>query len=354
MVDVLVFGTGSGCEKMLLEINMEKINVVAFIDNNPKKQNMIFNEKIIILPNEIEEYKFNYIIICSEYYKEIITQLQQLNIDKNRILSWYYYSNDQDFKSEYNNKILNELRIPTSNYFIELRNNKKEKKMSNDIIKSLPDSESFKKFDMKYYNKNYSKKLGMISDCIQPISFCEKVVEILLDECRGYLKSNSNLRVLDIGCGAGGFSEAFRRKGFYVKGIDYSKVAIGRARSNYVQCEFLEMDATNPVFNKEKFDLLFMRGLSIVINTHDLNIIKEILNKYFYCVNDGGIFIVVASTNFTGRENGSETVNFTVEEIKELATIVKFKYVDILYPEEKIIRLKKFDEKKFFYLVLQK
>lgn len=355
MTNILVFGTGSGCQKMLLQLDMNKINILAFVDNDLNKQSSIFcNRKIISVMN-IGEYTFDYIIISSEYYKEIMIQLKETGISKDKILSWYYYNNDSELNSEYNNKILNEISIITSNYFLEFKDKiiANLKKNTNDNL--LLNRKVFKSFDKEYYNKNYSKAEAVLRDCTPSISYCEKIIDILLNKYKLKIKnSNESLKVLDIGCGEGYFLEAIRRKGFSVHGIDYSEVAIENASNKFKQCKFSVMDATNPRFNEEKFDVLFMRGLSIVINTHNLELIKEIVDKYFDFLNDGGIFILSASTNFTGIESDSETVNLTIEEIRRLSEIIKFQFVDILYPEEEIIRIKKFNEKVFYYLILKK
>lgn len=351
MINIVIFGTGSGCKKMLLKLDYKIVNIIAFVDNDKVKQGKIFNEKSIISPGELKKCEYNYVLICSEYYKEIINQLLDQGIDRKRILTWYYYPDDGELNKNINNKILNDISIPTSKYFINFKNSTNRKIEEIYMI----NKDNFNMLDKEYYNNNYSELLNDTKDCNPQLEYCEKVINNLIkNEKFNYKDEYKNLNVLDVGCGLGGFSEAFRKNGFSVLGIDYSSSAINEARKRYSQCKFQEMDATNPQLRKERFDIIFMRGLSITINTHNLYLIKDIMDKYYNYLNYGGIFIFSSSTNFSGIESGTETVNLTLEEIKKLSEIVKYKFVDILYLENSINKIKCFNEKNFFYLILQK
>ncbi|ENK1242708.1 class I SAM-dependent methyltransferase [Clostridium botulinum] len=350
MYNILVFGTGSGCERMIKQLDMDKTDILAFIDNDLNKHNTIFYTKKIISPMRISEYEFDYIIVSSEYYKEIITQLKDMNIDEDKIITWYYHPSENKINCDHNNKVLNKIiNTNSTDYFLKLKDEKSLNIHGKNTENILSNIDAFKSFDKHYYNEKYLKEKNIVS-----VSYCEKVIDNLLDKCNIKREKHNNLIALDIGCSEGHFSEAIRRKGFFVHGIDYSEVAIENARSRFRQCDFSIMDATNPIFNKEKFDFLFMRGLSLVINTHNLYFIKKIIDRYYNFTNDDGIFIFSSSTNFTGEETKAETVNLTLEEIRKLGEMVKFRSVDIVYVEEEIKRIKQFNDKIFCYLILRK
>ena len=97
MTNILIFGTGSGCKKALQQLNFKKVNIIAYIDNDPNKRDNIFHNKKIISPEEVTKFDYDYIIICSEYYNEMIKQLEKLGVRREKVLIWYYYCNDNSF-----------------------------------------------------------------------------------------------------------------------------------------------------------------------------------------------------------------------------------------------------------------
>lgn len=81
--------------------------------------------------------------------------------------------------------------------------------------------------------------------------------------CR-YLKKSDT--VLVIGCGGGRESIALAKKGFKVTGIDFVKECIESARANAAQenldIEFIQLDITEPLFQKErKFNTIMFPAL---------------------------------------------------------------------------------------------
>ena len=138
----------------------------------------------------------------------------------------------------------------------------------------------------------------------------------------GYIRSNGSL--LDVGCATGYYTEAFRKIGYQVTGIDYSEVAIEQASATFPLCKFVHMNGFEPIFN-HKFDVIFCKGFSGA-NTHDLQFISSWINKYMGYLNEGGRFIFSFSSDFTGKEREGETVNLTAEEIQRLAKMVNGQY----------------------------
>ncbi|MCI9078949.1 MAG: hypothetical protein HFH68_08505 [Lachnospiraceae bacterium] len=85
-MDILIFGSGNSAtfyikdNKEYFENNIE---ILAFIDNNTKKQGSKFIEKEVISPNVISNYNYDAILICSVYEEEIYEQLvNEIGISK--------------------------------------------------------------------------------------------------------------------------------------------------------------------------------------------------------------------------------------------------------------------------------
>ena len=92
------------------------------------------------------------------------------------------------------------------------------------------------------------------------------MAERWMKEIRGQLPEGKKLRILDVGCGAGFFSILLAKEGYQVTGIDLTPDMIKNARllaeEEKVSCEFQVMDAENPEFQEETFDVVISRNLT--------------------------------------------------------------------------------------------
>lgn len=89
MLNILIFGTGNGCEKLLETLNYKNVKILAFIDSNQFKHNTIFCNKYIIGAYEINKYNYDFIIIASQFYDEILCVLEKEKIEKQKIINFY-------------------------------------------------------------------------------------------------------------------------------------------------------------------------------------------------------------------------------------------------------------------------
>ena len=106
MSKVIIFGTGkiySDYQEIL-----EASDIVAFVDNDIRKQGKYINGIEIIAPSKIENLEYEYIVIATVYYKEVYNQLKSLRISERKILSYvelyqlgdYIYQAKLYFKEE--------------------------------------------------------------------------------------------------------------------------------------------------------------------------------------------------------------------------------------------------------------
>lgn len=88
---VLIFGTGSYMKKVKNALK-NNIEIVAFIDN----QNTVkYIENILVIsPDEIYKFEFDYIIIASMYSNEMHQQLLRLNIERKKIIDIFDFINN--------------------------------------------------------------------------------------------------------------------------------------------------------------------------------------------------------------------------------------------------------------------
>ncbi len=116
------------------------------------------------------------------------------------------------------------------------------------------------------------------------------MAERWIKEIRKQLPEGKKLRILDVGCGAGFFSVLLAREGHQVTGIDLTPDMIKNARQlaeeEKVSCEFQVMDAENPNFPDETFDVVISRNL-----TWTLPHVKHAYKEWVRVLKKGGVLL---------------------------------------------------------------
>jgi len=85
---ILLFGTSGGLQEALEMLDMDKIEVIKYLDNDSEKHGILYNGIEVIDPNHIDNYQYDFIVITSRtYFQEIYKQLISLNVDKSKIVS---------------------------------------------------------------------------------------------------------------------------------------------------------------------------------------------------------------------------------------------------------------------------
>lgn len=90
MYNVIIFGTGQTSRVVRSGLSAD-VNIVAYCDNNNAKWNTIFNGKVVIPPYEIVNYKYDCIIIASQFNDEIYNQLIEMGVDSKNIFQFFKY-----------------------------------------------------------------------------------------------------------------------------------------------------------------------------------------------------------------------------------------------------------------------
>ena len=161
------------------------------------------------------------------------------------------------------------------------------------------------------YNEYFSRKTNRWSSTNPRET--SKIADNILKWLKQFGLSKEALILLDVGCGTGFFTKAFRDLNINSIGLDYSEVAIQKAQKLFSDISFIQMNGFDPKLNRQ-FDLIFCRGFS-GFNTHDLNFVASWVNRYVPYLTKGGYFILGYSSDFSGKEMEGETVNHSKSEL---------------------------------------
>lgn len=89
MIKLIIFGTGVGLNKLLKAIAYEHIKIVAIVDNDHKK----WGNSICLLqvqsPDVIKNLEFDFIVIASQSYNQILQQLLMMGIDRKNLINFF-------------------------------------------------------------------------------------------------------------------------------------------------------------------------------------------------------------------------------------------------------------------------
>jgi len=98
IIKLLIFGAGSGGNKVTDKLDINNTKVIGFIDNDKNKIGKKINGIDILMPEDITSCNYDFIIIASIYEQEIYSQLIDLGISKKKIISLYYLKQKQGTK----------------------------------------------------------------------------------------------------------------------------------------------------------------------------------------------------------------------------------------------------------------
>ena len=116
------------------------------------------------------------------------------------------------------------------------------------------------------------------------------MAERWMKEINAQLPEGKNLKILDVGCGAGFFSILLAKAGHQVTGIDLTPDMIKNARilaeEEGVNCGFTVMDAENPEFTDDTFDVIISRNL-----TWTLPNVRHAYEEWLRVLKKGGVLL---------------------------------------------------------------
>lgn len=108
----------------------------------------------------------------------------------------------------------------------------------------------------------------------------------LITTCAQLAGFRTGMRVADLGCGSGVFTDLLHRQGYEAVGLDLSPKLIGLARRKYPGVEFLEGDVEHLPFLDGSLDGVLLSGL-----VHHLPDPSRCVREVFRVLKSGGSFV---------------------------------------------------------------
>jgi len=90
MYNIVIFGTGS--TSILVEsVLNSNVNIVCYCDNNKSKWDTMYQNRKVINPNKITDFKFDYVVIASQFNEPIYNQLLNLGVNNQKIFQFFNF-----------------------------------------------------------------------------------------------------------------------------------------------------------------------------------------------------------------------------------------------------------------------
>ncbi len=159
-----------------------------------------------------------------------------------------------------------------------------------------------------------------------------------------FLPQNKNVKILDIGCGNGGFVYWLQRLGYQnAEGIDISKEQIEVAQKLGIKNirqedikKFLNFGTSDVLGTSEvqsiKYDIIFCRDVLEHFNKEE---ILDILEKIYKILNNNGVLVIQApnaESSFSGKiryGDFTHEISFTETSIRQILLATGFREITI-------------------------
>lgn len=200
---LLIFGTGKSAEKILLNIKKENVEIVGFLDNDSKKVNEIYYEKKIYLPSEVNKLSYDFIVIASVKYPQILKQLQEFGVEEEKILAYFAFKHEtfEKYRSlfymdgiiydELQGK-LERLELIHRNIEYEIADKIEKKKLKTPHVKSIEETIDYIKSNHASISRYGDGEFDLIFEKnlrFQQVDkeLCKRLKEILITPIEGHI-----------------------------------------------------------------------------------------------------------------------------------------------------------------------
>lgn len=174
--------------------------------------------------------------------------------------------------------------------------------------------------NINHYNKKYTSWSKNDPKLIRAM-YHDKIV---LKELFSKIQKNINNSVLELGCGVGYKSQIIYELGYKVKAIDFSEVAIERARRWWDSGIVFSCEDFYSITELSQYDILYTSSFSPIRNQFKVKD-SEVFNQIFRMIKSGGYLIFEWGRNSHYEEKHND---WSFISIKDILNVMP-KYGDI-------------------------
>jgi ubiquinone/menaquinone biosynthesis C-methylase UbiE len=146
-----------------------------------------------------------------------------------------------------------------------------------------------------------------------------------------FLEPDSNMSLLDIGCGPGAFLDIVRRDfGTKTTGIDINPAMLVQSKQLFPGCRFLAADARNLPFSSATFDYVTAANVLYLLDNYDqvLSEVRRVLKigGTFAMLNPSPRMSIAAATTVADKQGlwgrvAEQRVRWSVEDIRAMLEV---------------------------------
>lgn len=185
--------------------------------------------------------------------------------------------------------------------------------------------------DIKQRMTHYWSQRTMDFSKLRMKEFSGKMHARWMEEFRKYLPMDKSLKTLDLGTGTGFFAFLLSAEGYHVTGIDLTEDMILQAKKSSevldIPADFFVMDAENPEFASDSFDVLVTRNL-----TWELPHLPNAYKNWYSLLKPGGILINFDADYCREKQEASLPENHAHKGIAPSLCLEYAHFKDILRP----------------------
>lgn len=161
-MEILIFGSGR-TSKNFLRILSNDVNLIGFSDNNQALHKKKFYGKIVYPPSEISELDFDYIIVASMHYNEIIKQLTEfIGVPREKILVFIGTRTLKSMDNDNDTKLRKLLKKPSYNKIgFSLSDVEGENCILKDLYEKIPAC-ILERYEVESFNYKEQRDCGIV------------------------------------------------------------------------------------------------------------------------------------------------------------------------------------------------
>lgn len=282
MEKAIIYGLGQRYRAAFAKGILNELNIVAYIDSNPKLWGMIANRKKVISPEQIADIDYDVIYVTSDVHyfeiRDMLINKFSVCVDKIKVLEYPEVQSKQDYFDII--KRMNYL----SQSIVEMRY--QQYKNENLLVKIEEYGDNTVNSIDSYWNEHTVKSYSFVS-ATESLDYNNKVFKMypMLKEMSGSTLNRDGQIILDYGCGPGrdliNYSISSNLKSIIGIDVSYKSLKLSQYRlalHNIQNARLIHKDDSDYTIPLENESVDFVNCQGVLMHTSNP---EAILSEFF-------------------------------------------------------------------------